>query len=71
MGYETTIIAGYTTFLLVIFAAWIGGYLDPLQHQLQDVILGKMGDNRASYGLKGKPRNDALIISVIVLILQF
>ena len=52
MGYEVTIVAGYTTFLFVVFAAWVGGYLDPLQHSLQDVLLGKMGDNRASYGVK-------------------
>lgn len=53
MGYEIPIIAGYTTLLLVLFTAWVGGYLDPLQHQLQDLILGKMGDNRASFGVKG------------------
>ncbi|MDI1488267.1 MAG: hypothetical protein OHK93_007541 [Ramalina farinacea] len=52
MGYEISIIAGYTTFLLVVFTAWVGGYLDPLQHSLQDIILGKMGDNRVSYGAK-------------------
>ena len=52
MGYEIPIVAGYTTFLLVVFTAWVGGYLDPLQHSLQDVLLGKMGDNRASYGVK-------------------
>ena len=52
MGYEITIIASYTTFFLVIVAAWVGGYLDGLQHSLQDVLLGKMGDNRASYGVK-------------------
>ena len=52
MGYEIPIIAAYTTFLLVACAAWVGGYLDPLQHSLQDVLLGKMGDNRASYGVK-------------------
>lgn len=54
MGYEISIIAGYTTFLLVVFTAWVGGYLDPLQHSLQDIILGKMGDNRVSYGAKSK-----------------
>ena len=52
MGYEIPIIAGYTTFLFVAFTAWVGGYLDPLQHSLQDILLGKMGDNRASYGVK-------------------
>ena len=56
MGYEISIIAGYTTFLLVVFTAWVGGYLDPLQHSLQDIILGKMGDNRVSYGAKSKSR---------------
>ena len=54
MGYEISIIAGYTTFLLVVFTAWVGGYLDPLQHSLQDIILGKMGDNRVSYGAKSQ-----------------
>ena len=43
-------------FSLVIFTAWVGGYLDPLQHSLQDMILGKMGDNRASYGVKSMLR---------------
>ncbi|KAG8527008.1 uncharacterized protein KY384_008437 [Bacidia gigantensis] len=52
MGSELYIIAGYNTLLLGLLFAWIGGYLDPLQHQLQDVILGKMGDNRASFGAK-------------------
>lgn len=52
MGYELPILATYTTLLLALFTAWVGGYLDPLQHSLQDMILGKMGDNRASYGVK-------------------
>ena len=54
MGYEIPIIAGYTTFLAIFFTAWVGGYLDGLQHSLQDIILGKMGDNRASFGVKSK-----------------
>ena len=60
MGYEISIIAGYTTFLLVVFTAWVGGYLDPLQHSLQDIILGKMGDNRVSYGAKSKSPSVAI-----------
>ena len=71
MGYEIPIIAGYTTFFLVIFAAWVGGYLDPLQHSLQDAILGKMGDNRASSGVKSEltrslmPENSFFLLTCI------
>ena len=52
MGYEIPILVGYNTLLLVLAAAWIGGYLDPYQRTLQDLVLGKMGDNRASFGVK-------------------
>lgn len=52
MGYEIPIIAGYTTLLAVLAAAWVGGYLDPYQHAAQDFVLGKTGENRASYGIK-------------------
>ena len=55
MGYELQITAAYTTLLLVLAAAWVGGYLDGAQHTAQDLILGKMGENRASYGIKSKP----------------
>ena len=52
MGYELPLIVGYTLFSLIIAAAWVGGYLDPYQKKLQNLALDKMGDNRASYGIK-------------------
>ena len=52
MGHELTLIVGYTIFSLLVTAAWVGGYLDPYQRKLQDLALNKMGDNRASYGVK-------------------
>ena len=54
MGYEIPIIAGYTTLLLVLGAAWVGGYLDSYQHAAQDFVLGKAGENRASFGIKSE-----------------
>jgi len=54
MGNELPIIIAYTTFLLVLTAAWVGGYLDKYQHALQDLALGRMGENRASYGVKSE-----------------
>lgn len=52
MGYEIPILIFYNTLLAVLGAAWVGGYLDPYQRMAQDLILGKMGDNRASFGVK-------------------
>lgn len=52
MGNELLLIVGYTIFSLLVTAAWVGGYLDPYQRKLQDLALNKMGDNRASYGIK-------------------
>ncbi len=52
MGNELLLIIGFTLFSLFVTAAWIGGYLDPYQKKLQDLALDKMGDNRASYGIK-------------------
>ncbi|KAF6240190.1 hypothetical protein HO173_001800 [Letharia columbiana] len=52
MGNELLLIIGFTIFSLVVTMAWVGGYLDTYQHTLQNVILDKTGENRASYGLK-------------------
>ena len=52
MGNELLLIIGFTTFSLVVTMAWVGGYLDKYQHTLQDILLDKTGENRASYGLK-------------------
>lgn len=52
MGNELLLIIGFTLFSLFVTAAWVGGYLDPYQKMLQDLALDKMGDNRASYGIK-------------------
>ena len=54
MGHELALIVGFTVFSLIVTAAWVGGYLDPYQRMLQDLALNKMGDNRASYGVKSK-----------------
>ena len=52
MGYEIHIIIFYTLVLAGLGAAWVGGYLDRYQSKAQDYALGKMGENKASYGLK-------------------
>ena len=52
MGHELALIVGFTLFSLFVTAAWVSGYLDPYQRKLQDLALNKMGDNRASYGVK-------------------
>lgn len=52
MGYEILLIIGFTLSSLVIGAAWVGGYLDKYQSKAQEVALDKMGENKASYGLK-------------------
>lgn len=44
----------YLFLQLALFAAWISGALDPCQKQLQEVILGYMGETKVSYGLKSK-----------------
>lgn len=54
MSNELLLIIGFTIFSLLVTAAWVGGYLDPYQEMLQDLALDKMGDNRASYGIKSK-----------------
>lgn len=65
MGNEAFIIAAYTSLLAILFTAWVGGYLDGLQHQLQDVLLGGLGDNRASYGIKGNTGIISYLISFV------
>ncbi|KAK0515748.1 hypothetical protein JMJ35_001782 [Cladonia borealis] len=52
MGYELHIIIAFTLLSLVVGAAWVGGYLDPYQSKAQELLLDKMGENKASYGLK-------------------
>ena len=52
MGYELHIIVAFTILSLVVGAAWVGGYLDAYQSKAQEVVLDKMGENKASYGLK-------------------
>jgi hypothetical protein len=42
----------FLTLQVVLFAAWVGGYLDPYQKQLQELLLDYMGETKASYGLK-------------------
>lgn len=53
MGYETTIILIVTVISLGVGFAWVGGYLDAYQSKAQEKALDMMGENKASYGLKG------------------
>ncbi|CAD6568805.1 MAG: hypothetical protein ASARMPRED_002062 [Alectoria sarmentosa] len=52
MGNELLLLIGFTIFSLVVTMAWVGGYLDKYQHTLQNILLDRTGENRASYGLK-------------------
>ena len=54
MSYELHIIVAFTLLSLVVGAAWVGGYLDPYQSKAQELLLDKMGENKASYGLKSR-----------------
>ena len=54
MGYELHIIIAFTLLSLVVGAAWVGGYLDQYQSKAQEILLDKMGENKASYGLKSR-----------------
>jgi hypothetical protein len=42
----------FLIFQVVLLAAWVSGYLDPYQKQLQEILLDYMGENKVSYGLK-------------------
>lgn len=37
---------------ILLLAAWVAGYLDPYQKQLQEIILKYLGETKVSYGLK-------------------
>ena len=52
MGYEIHIVVAYTLLSLLVGFAWVAGYLDKYQSRAQEVLLDKMGENKASYGLK-------------------
>ena len=42
----------YALISVVVAGAWVAGFLDKYQKMAQNAILGTMGDNRMSYGLK-------------------
>ncbi|KAJ5467592.1 hypothetical protein N7475_005344 [Penicillium sp. IBT 31633x] len=42
----------FLTLQVVLLAAWVSGYLDPYQKQLQELLLDYMGETKVSYGLK-------------------
>lgn len=44
----------YLLLQVILFLAWVSGYLDPYQKKMQEIILDAMGDNRVSYGLKSE-----------------
>lgn len=51
----------FLTFQVTLLAAWVTGYLDPYQKQLQELLLDYMGETKVSYGLKSiyiKERKD-------------
>ncbi|KAJ5189142.1 hypothetical protein N7491_005466 [Penicillium cf. griseofulvum] len=42
----------FLTFQVILLGAWVAGYLDPYQKQLQEILLDYMGESKVSYGLK-------------------
>jgi hypothetical protein len=44
----------YLLLQVVLFLAWVSGYLDPYQKKMQEIILDAMGENKVSYGLKSE-----------------
>ncbi|KAJ5773885.1 hypothetical protein N7457_008781 [Penicillium paradoxum] len=42
----------FLTLQVILLAAWVSGYLDPYQKQLQELLLDYMGETKLSYGLK-------------------
>ncbi|KAJ5856557.1 uncharacterized protein N7529_010501 [Penicillium soppii] len=42
----------FIIFQVIFLAAWVSGYLDPYQKQLQELLLDYMGETKVSYGLK-------------------
>ncbi|KAJ6138953.1 hypothetical protein N7471_005439 [Penicillium samsonianum] len=42
----------FLTFQVILLGAWVLGYLDPYQKQLQELLLDHMGETKVSYGLK-------------------
>ena len=61
MGNEVILIVVFTLLAIAVGFAWVGGYLDKYQSKAQEKALDAMGENKASYGLKGKfaPRTGA------------
>lgn len=44
----------FLTLQVVLFLAWVSGYLDPYQKKMQEIILDAMGETKVSYGLKSR-----------------
>ncbi|KAJ5796029.1 uncharacterized protein N7518_004569 [Penicillium psychrosexuale] len=42
----------FLAFHVILLTAWVSGYLDPYQKQLQELLLDYMGESKVSYGLK-------------------
>ncbi|KAJ5164061.1 uncharacterized protein N7500_005891 [Penicillium coprophilum] len=42
----------FLSFQVILLGAWVAGYLDPYQKQLQELLLDYMGETKVSYGLK-------------------
>lgn len=54
MANEIILIGIFTVISLALGFAWVGGYLDKYQSKAQEIALDKMGENKASYGLKSR-----------------
>ncbi|MCJ1332107.1 hypothetical protein MMC10_008799 [Thelotrema lepadinum] len=50
----------YSILTVVIAGAWVAGYLDKYQKMAQNVLLGAMGENRMSYGLKSEHSSEMI-----------
>ena len=47
----------YAIMSIIVAGAWVAGYLDKYQKMAQNALLGAMGENRMSYGLKSERQN--------------
>jgi hypothetical protein len=60
----------FLTFQVILLGAWVAGYLDPYQKQLQEMLLDYMGETKVSYGLKSmlyKKENEKEKRSILII----
>jgi hypothetical protein len=58
----------FLTFQVILLVAWVTGYLDPYQKQLQELLLNYMGETKVSYGLKSIYIKEKKIRNILTLI---